>query len=222
MESLQVQDLAFWDRLSPEERERVERSAHSVRYGAGQMIWSGELDCLGILMIRSGVVRLFLSSQDGREATIARMTEGEVCTLTASCTMPTTEFNIRVQAESEVEALVVPALCLSGLVRENLYVENFLYRSATQHFAHVLEAVEQMLFFSLEQRVAAHLLDEAARLGTDTLRVTQEQVAQAIGSAREAVTRTLKKLAAAGAVEVFRGGVRLTDKRALYRLVSQG
>ena len=222
MESLQVQDLAFWDRLSPEERERVERSAHSVRYGAGQMIWSGELDCLGILMIRSGVVRLFLSSQDGREATIARMTDGEVCTLTASCTMPTTEFNIRVQAESEVEALVIPALCLSGLVRENLYVENFLYRSATQHFAHVLEAVEQMLFFSLEQRVAAHLLDEAARLGTDTLRVTQEQVAQAIGSAREAVTRTLKKLAAAGAVEVFRGGVRLTDKRALYRLVSQG
>lgn len=222
MESLQVQDLAFWDRLSPEERERVERSAHSVRYGAGQMIWSGELDCLGILMVRSGVVRLFLSSQDGREATIARMTDGEVCTLTASCTMPTTEFNIRVQAESEVEALVIPALCLSGLVRENLYVENFLYRSATQHFAHVLEAVEQMLFFSLEQRVAAHLLDEAARLGTDTLRVTQEQVAQAIGSAREAVTRTLKKLAAAGAVEVFRGGVRLTDKRALYRLVSQG
>ena len=222
MESLQVQDLAFWDRLSPEERERVERSAHSVRYGAGQMIWSGELDCLGILMIRSGVVRLFLSSQDGREATIARMTDGEVCTLTASCTMPTTEFNIRVQAESEVEALVIPALCLSGLVRENLYVENFMYRSATQHFAHVLEAVEQMLFFSLEQRVAAHLLDEAARLGTDTLRVTQEQVAQAIGSAREAVTRTLKKLAAAGAVEVFRGGVRLTDKRALYRLVSQG
>lgn len=222
MESLQVQDLAFWDRLSPEERERVERSAHSVRYGAGQMIWSGELDCLGILMIRSGVVRLFLSSQDGREATIARMTDGEVCTLTASCTMPTTEFNIRVQAESEVEALVIPALCLSSLVRENLYVENFLYRSATQHFAHVLEAVEQMLFLSLEQRVAAHLLDEAARLGTDTLRVTQEQVAQAIGSAREAVTRTLKKLAAAGAVEVFRGGVRLTDKRALYRLVSQG
>ena len=222
MESLQVQDLAFWDRLSPEERARVERAAQSVRYGAGQMIWSGELDCLGILMVRSGVVRLFLSSQDGREATIARMTEGEVCTLTASCTMPTTEFNIRVQAESEVEALVVPALCLSGLVRENLYVENFLYRSATQHFAHVLEAVEQMLFFSLEQRVAAHLLDEAARLGTDTLRVTQEQVAQAIGSAREAVTRTLKKLAATGAVEVFRGGVRLTDKRALYRLVSQG
>ena len=222
MESLQVQDLAFWDRLSPEERERVERSANSVRYGAGQMIWSGELDCLGILMIRSGVVRLFLSSQDGREATIARMTDREVCTLTASCTMPTTEFNILVQAESEVEALVIPALCLSSLVRENLYVENFMYRSATQHFAHVLEAVEQMLFFSLEQRVAAHLLDEAARLGTDTLRVTQEQVAQAIGSAREAVTRTLKKLVAAGAVEVFRGGVRLTDKRALYRLVSQG
>ena len=172
-------------------------------------------------MIRSGVVRLFLSSADGREATIARMADGEVCALTAACVLHTTQFNIRVQAEGRVEGLVLPALCLSGLVEENPYVENFIYRGATQLFAQVMEAVEQLLFCSLEQRLAVFLLDEGARLGTDTLRVTQEQMAQAIGSAREAVTRTLKKLVAAGAVELFRGGVRLTDRKALYRLVSR-
>ena len=171
---------------------------------------------LGVLMIRSGVVRLFLSSADGREATIARMADGEVCALTAACVLHTTQFNIRVQAEGRVEGLVLPALCLSGLVEEN-----FIYRGATQLFAQVMEAVEQLLFCSLEQRLAVFLLDEGARLGTDTLRVTQEQMAQAIGSAREAVTRTLKKLVAAGAVELFRGGVRLTDRKALYRLVSR-
>ena len=216
-----LESLSFWPHLTAPERERVERSIRAVTYEAGQMIWSGESDCLGVLMIRSGVVRLFLSSADGREATIARLAGGEVCALTAACVLRTTQFNIRVQAEGRVEGLVLPALCLSGLVEENPYVENFIYRGATQLFAQVMEAVEQLLFCSLEQRLAVFLLDEGARLGTDTLRVTQEQMAQAIGSAREAVTRTLKKLVAAGAVELFRGGVRLTDRKALYRLVSR-
>lgn len=217
MGELRLADLAFWPRLTAAERERVEQTTRSVEYQPGQMIWSGERDCLGILLIRSGVVRLFLLSEDGREATVSRMSEGEVCIITAACAMPTTQLNIQVQAESRVEALVLPAVTLSGLVKENLYVENFMYRSAAQHFSRVMEAVEQMLFSTLEQRLIAYLLDEAQRLGTDTLKVTQEQMAQAIGSAREAVTRTLKKLAASGAVELFRGGVRLADEKELRR-----
>ena len=217
MEQLQIQDLAFWPHLTPGERERVEQAVYTARYEPGQMIWSGERDCLGILMIRSGVVRLFLLSEDGREATIARMAAGEVCVITASCTMPTTQLNIQVQAEGQVEALVLPAVCLSGLVRENLYVENFMYRSSTGHFAQVMGAVETLLFSTLEQRLVRYLLEEEERLHTDTLKVTQEGMAQAIGSAREAVTRTLKKLADAGAVELFRGGVRLLDRPALRR-----
>lgn len=212
-----LEELAFWDKLSDQERERVRAAAYEADYEPGQMIWSGERDCLGLLLIRSGVVRLFLLSEDGREATISRISGGQVCIMTASCTMSVSSFNVQVQAEGRVEALVIPAVCLSTLVRDNLYVENFLYRGATQHFSQVLTAVEQMLFRTLEQRLAAYLLEECERLGTDTLKVTQEQMAQAIGSAREAVTRTLKKLAASGAVELFRGGVKLTDKNDLER-----
>ena len=200
-----LEELAFWDKLSDQERDRVRAAAYEADYEPGQMIWSGERDCLGLLLIRSGVVRLFLLSEDGREATISRISGGQVCIMTASCTMSVSSFNVQVQAEGRVEAVVIPA------------VENFLYRGATQHFSQVLTAVEQMLFRTLEQRLAAYLLEECERLGTDTLKVTQEQMAQAIGSAREAVTRTLKKLAASGAVELFRGGVKLTDKNDLER-----
>ena len=100
--------------------------------------------------------------------------------MTAACTMSVSSFNVQVQAEGRVEAVVIPAVCLSTLVRDNLYVENFLYRGATQHFSQVLTAVEQMLFRTLEQRLAAYLLEECERLGTDTLKVTQEQMAQAL------------------------------------------
>ena len=140
--------------------------------------------------------------------------------LTASCMLSAITFDVQVQAETASSALVIPVQLLSRLMGENLYVENFVYKSAVERFSDAIRAVEQMLFMTLEQRVVSYLLDESARLGSDTIQVTQERMAQAIGSAREAVTRTLKKLSEAGAVELFRGGVRLVDRKALYARVS--
>lgn len=176
----------------------------------------------GGLLIQSGVVRIYLLSEDGREATISRMTAGEVCVLSASCMLSAITFDVQIQAEGTVETLVIPIQYLAALMRENIYVENFIYKAAAERFSHAIRAIEQMLFYTLEQRVASYLLEESKRLGSDTIQVTQEQLAQAIGSAREAVTRTLKKLSAAGTVELFRGGVRIQDGKGLERLVKRG
>ena len=142
--------------------------------------------------------------------------------LSASCMLNAITFDVQIQAETAVEVLVIPIQYLAVLMRENIYVENFIYKAAADRFSHAIRAVEQMLFYTLEQRVASYLLEESRRLETDTLQVTQEQLAQAIGSAREAVTRTLKKLSAAGLVELFRGGVRVRDRKGLEQLVERG
>ena len=89
----------------------------------------------------------------------------------------------------------------------------------TARFVDVICAVQQMLFLSLEQRIVTFLLDETSRLGGDTLAITQEKLAQNIGSAREAVTRSLKQLASCGCIEVFRGGIRILNRSALYQKV---
>ena len=60
-------------------------------------------------------------------------------------------------------------------------------------------------------------MDESVRSGTSEVRMTQEQIARSIGSAREAVSRSLKQLAADGSIELFRGGVRLLDRKSLYQ-----
>lgn len=179
------------------------------------MIWSGERDCLGLLLIRSGVVRLFLLSEDGREATISRISGGQVCIMTAACTMSVSSFNVQVQAEGRVEAVVIPAVCLSTLVRDNLYVENFLYRVPPSIFPRCSLLWSRCCSAHWSSGWRPTCWRSVSGWGPDTLKVTQEQMAQAIGSAREAVTRTLKKLAASGAVELFRGGVKLTDKNDL-------
>ena len=145
-------------------------------------------------------------SEEGREASIARLGAGQVCVLSASCVLSAVTFDVEITAEEESDILVLPSHVFGPLMAENIYVEC------------LIGAVERLLFMTLEQRVASFLLDEAARRGTDTLAITQEAIALGIASAREAVTRALRQLAARGLVEVFRGGVKLLDRKALYAL----
>lgn len=222
MNTLTLESLPFWPHLTPQQQQTLTQTVQRATYAPGQIIRSPDTDCLGALLIQSGVVRIYLLSEDGREATISRMTAGEVCVLSASCMLSAITFDVQIQAEGTVETLVIPIQYLAALMRENIYVENFIYKAAAERFSHAIRAIEQMLFYTLEQRVASYLLEESKRLGSDTIQVTQEQLAQAIGSAREAVTRTLKKLSAAGTVELFRGGVRIQDGKGLERLVKRG
>ena len=220
MAQLSLETLPFWPHLTPGQRETLTRAAQTRSWQPGELIRGVDRDCLGVLLVQEGMLRVCLLSEDGREATIFRIPAGEVCILAAACSLSAITFQVQIQAEGETRALVIPVQVISALMRENLYAENFVYKSAAQRFSDTIRAVEQMLFRTLEQRVAAYLTGEALRLGTDTLRVTQEQLAQAIGSAREAVTRTLKKLSQAGLVELFRGGVRLLDREGLEQLAS--
>lgn len=211
--------LPFWQHLTPAQQAAAADQCRRVEYAAGQAVHSPGEGCLGVLLIESGALRIYLSSPEGRQATIDRLHAGQICVMTAACMMRGVSFDVQVEAESDTAALLLPARLFAGLMQENIYVEAFLYRAATERFASVLTGMEQMLFLTLEQRVASFLLDEAARTGSDAVRVTQEQLAQAIGSAREAVSRTLKKLERQGLVTVERGAVRLTDRPALYRLL---
>ena len=78
--------------------------------------------------------------------------------------------------------------------------------------------MQQILFMSMDRRLAIFLSDEAARTGTDTITYTHEQIARYMGSAREVVSRMLKYFASEGIVEVLRGGVRILDKKRLRQL----
>lgn len=163
MNTLTPESLSFWPHLTRQQQETLLNCVQRASYAPGQIIRSPDTDCLGALLIQSGVVRIYLLSEDGREATISRMTEGEVCVLSASCMLNAITFDVQIQAETAVEVLVIPIQYLSVLMRENIYVENFIYKAAAQRFSHAIRAVEQMLFYTLEQRVASYLLEESRR-----------------------------------------------------------
>lgn len=220
MERIDLSLFPFWEHLTEDERELLQSQARIVRFEENQLIASTEMDCLGVLYIKSGMIRLYLYSEDGREVTIARLAKDDVCLLSASCMLSQVSFPAQVSAESQVEAILIPVNLISSIKEKNVYVENYVYRLTTERFSDVISAVEQMLFMTLEQRIVSFLLDETARTGGDTLHMTQEKLAQAIGSVREAVTRTLKQLSSAKVIEVFRGGIKIVDRKALYEKIS--
>lgn len=208
----------FWEHLNSEERALMESGTGIVKFEAGKVISSTDTDCLGVLYIRSGVMRMYLYSEDGREVTLSRMMDNDLCLMSASCMFSMDYFSAQISAETDVEAVLIPISVISRLKAQNIYVENYVLSVMTSRFANILSAVEQLLFYTLEQRVAMFLIDESARTGGDTVALTQEKIAQAIGSAREAVTRTLKGLSSAGYIEVSRGKIKILDRKALYAL----
>ena len=167
----------------------------------------------------SGEIRTYLLSDEGREVTLFRLYPGELCVLSASCVISQITFDTQMTAQQETEVLIIPAGLVAALTEQNLSVRCFLYELATQRFSDVMWAMQQILFKGLDRRLAEFLLSEAARTGSDTIRMTHEQLAQHISSAREAVARMLKTFSEEGLVELKRGVITLRDKDGLRQMV---
>lgn len=215
-----LRSLPFYGRLSGQERELLSGHLYLSHYQEGSSICSLEAQCLGTIFIKNGILRLYLQSSDGREATICRLRDGDACLLSASCLMASITFDVQIEAETDCELYVIPSSAFSVLMDGNIYVENFSYKSVTERFSDVVAAMERMFFLSLRQRIAAFLLDEAAAQKTASLSLTQEQLARAIGSAREAVGRNLKQMASEGLIKVSRGSLSVLDRKGLYQVIN--
>ena len=144
-----------------------------------------------------------------------RLYPGDMCMLSASCVLQTITFEVFVDAEEKSQCYIISPEVFAKIMQENLYVENFALKEATSRFSEVMWAMQQILFMSFDRRLAVFLTDELAKDGGDTVRLTQEQIAKYMGSAREVVSRMLKHFAAEKLVEVSRGGVKVLDKAGL-------
>ena len=217
MESV-LERLPFWKLLTDSEKELVQQNAVIRLYKKGTRMYSSERECLGMLFVMQGEMRTYLLSEEGREVTLFRIYPNDLCVLSASCVISQISFDTQMSAQKDTEALMIPPNIVLLLKEKNLSVRCFLYELATKRFSDVMWAMQQLLFKRLDQRLALFLMQESQRLGTDTIHMTHEQIAQQISSAREAVARMLKQFSEDGLVELKRGAIRLLDQKGLKAL----
>lgn len=221
-EEMQISRLAeqfpFWPNLSADQRDYLVSRASLLCYRKGTNIHSGENECVGLMLVKSGELRVYMLSEEGREITLYRLREGDVCILSASCVLSTITFDVHVDAEVDSEVLLVAAIAFQELSRHNVYVEKFSYQLATERFSDVMWTMQQVLFMSFDKRLAIFLLDEMNKSEEDIILLTHEQIAKYVGTAREVVTRMLKYFSGEGIVSLSRGGIKVLDKKKLRSL----
>lgn len=207
----------FWQSLPDQDKETFCRSSISVRYEKGTTIHDSS-ECTGVIIITSGCLRVYMLSEEGKEITLYRLFSGDICMLSASCVLDSITFDVFVDAEEDSECHVVSGCAFADVSRRIPEVKIFALETTVSRFSDVMWVMQQILFMSMDKRLAIFLLDEMAANGTDSVRLTHEQIARYMGSAREVVTRMLKYFASEGIVEVTRGGVIVRDKARLRTL----
>ena len=217
IQSIFATHFPFWKGLSEADREYLLSNSAAKVYKKRETIHDGN-ECTGVILINKGELRVYMLSEEGKEFTLYRLYDSDLCMLSASCVMETITFDVLVDASVDTECVIIPGPTFSYLADKNPGMKIFSLETTTARFSDAIWSMQQILFMSIEKRLAIFLYDEITKNGSDTVRLTQEIIAKYMGSAREVISRTLKLYSEQGIVELIRGGIKILDKRKLRSL----
>ncbi len=210
--------LPVWEELTFEQQQRLSDTVARRQIPRGTAIHRGSLDCTGLLVVEAGQLRAYILSEEGREITIYRLLEGDVCLFSASCMMRDIQFDVSIEAEKDTWVWVIPPDVYQELMEVSAPVANYTNALMSGRFSEVMWLMEQIMWKSFDKRLADFLLKESALEGAAALTITHEKIANHLGSAREVVTRMLRYFQGEGLVKLSRGCVELTDPKGLEQL----
>ncbi len=211
--------IPIWSKLTPEQQNIIKNSAVMHRVPAQSVIHNGSVDCMGLVIVCSGQLRSFILSDEGREVTVYRLFERDICLFSSSCIMPSIQFEITVSAEKQSELMVIPPNSFKRVLSTSAPFANYINEIMASRLSEAIWLLERILWKSLDKRLAVFLLEEASLESTSILHITHERIANHMGTAREVITRVLKYFQNEGLVSIGRGTIELLNIPQLEKLV---
>lgn len=208
----------IWQELASPHQNRLLQGLREQTVKKGTILHNGNRECVGLFLIRSGQLRVYVLSEEGREITLYRLFERDICLLSASCMMRSLQFEVTVQAEKESNFWVIPTEVYQSLMRDSALIANYTNELMASRFSEVMWLMEQVMWKSLDKRVAEFLLQEVSIEGTYQLKITHEAIAHHLGSHREVITRMLRYFQRENVVKLSRGMVTILDESKLLAL----
>ena len=209
----------FWKQLTREEQDLFCSCSRIQNYEKDQFIHGGEDECLGILLVLEGQVRVYIQSEEGKQVTLLRLGKGQIYSLSASCVVQEISFEILAEAAQETRVVITSTCYIKKLMKERVFVENFIYRQTVEGFSDIMWAMSEILFKSFDKRLAGYLEEERIRRKSPVIHETHDEIAKNMGSAREVVSRMLKYFEKEGMVSLSRGAVTIVSQEKLRRLL---
>lgn len=213
--------LPFWKELSENQKEKLCAEATLKTAEKGEIIHRGSGDCLGFLIVKTGQLRAYIVSEEGKEITVYRLFEHDMCLLAASCIFRNIDFEIWMEAREDTTYWVVPPVVYQGIMDASLPVMKYTNDLMSERFSDVMWTMEQILGKSVDKRLAAFLIEESQNCGQEEFSLTHDRAARELGTAREVVTRMLRYFQQEGLVLLSRGKIKIADKARLYELAQE-
>ncbi len=209
------QTLPFWHALTSAQKAFLMQNIKTLTPQAGALVHNGADECLGVVLIKEGRLRAYVTAPTGREVTLYFIDESDITMLSAACILQNAALPVSLVAEKDSILFAIPPHIYNQLRSENQKIEHYTSEVLGTSFSKTLIAMEKALFYTVEQRLAILLLEYSSFEQSSTLHLTHEAIANQLGSAREVVTRLLKTWAEQNIISTGRGEIHIINMGAL-------
>lgn len=210
----QVSDAVSIIRSADQEFKReFQQVARHAKIPAGKDIFVDGDYPESIALVLSGVVRVYIIGENGREITLYRFGLGESCVLTANAILNQSSFPAIASVEEGVEAIIIPGEYFRKWVNKYEHWRDFVLELVSIRLSSIMLVIDQILFQRMDQRVAGWLLNHAEK--QSVIEVTHREIASDLGSSREVISRILEDFRQAGILQAGRGTIEVIDLEAL-------
>lgn len=203
--------LPFFEKLSEEEKNEVISKSFITEYKKEEIVHSKNSACTGLLITLSGNFRVYISAPNGRQITLFKLYDRDICMLSAACAFKNLNYDVNLEAQTDSKAIILDSLLIKHLSQSNFSVMEFLLNLTQDKLSQVMYVLEQATFFSLDERITDYLLEQSRYQSSSTLYLTHENIANELGSSREVISRILKKFEKDNKLEISRGKIKIIN-----------
>lgn len=209
--------LGFLPQLDQGLADELMQRAVLARFKSGRDVMAVGDRVEAVPVIVSGSIRVFQVAESGREITLYRFGPGECCVLSADSILGNRLFPARAQVDEDVEVAFIPAPVFNDWLNRSPAWRSLVFGAMSRRLLSLMNMLEDVAFARVDMRVASLLLQRSEHRPA-TLRMTHQEIADDLGSAREVISRVLDDLRARGMVRLARGTVEVVDVDALIAL----
>jgi CRP/FNR family transcriptional regulator len=191
-------------------------AARQLTLPPDQPVFLAGSPCVNYVLLLAGRVRVQIIGEGGREAVLYRVLPGQSCVLTTCCILGADAYPAEGFTEAQVSALAIPKPAFDQGLEAAPAFRRFVFANLGSRMAEVIARMEEVAFRPVERRLAAWLLGQA---GAGPVSATHQEIAVELASAREVVSRHLKRLESAGLVRLGRSSLEVCDPEGLRRLL---
>lgn len=178
-----------------------------TRFEQDYVILNENESCSHVLFLIKGEIEVYKISENGKVFRLYTIKEGESCVLNLSCVLSNNTYLAYAKTLTDIECILLTSQVFLKLFETEESLRKYVFNLISTRLIEITAKVEGIVLESLETRLRNFLLD----LNTENIYITHEEIANQLGSAREVISRQLKKWEIMNKIKLYRGKIKIIN-----------